>query len=217
MPSHTVIHRGRVEVTLTSYGLKDDEIDRLHRFHESHESARAMSVEGELDIGVLSSLIARAEAIVREPEEKSAERSVGDINSFVALYEFFRSLFSSQSPRSDPGTETFASKEPEEDSRWEKVARSIAFLRGRDVCAAYFTEAKAFLVQGFCMRTPGCGSRANDTTVRSPRAGSTARTHARPATSAGTEPAPRPPPAWCRSHPYRQMNCAACPRGWPNT
>ncbi len=136
-------HRGRIEITLTSYALRDDELRLLQAQREREDLRRMVGAVGVMDERTLTELENDLNRLVM-PSEDVSEPVSEDTNPFSALWGGIKRLVKTHSCAK---RETTALPDAllRRDSLPEQVLRSRALVLARNGCQEVFDLLKSQL------------------------------------------------------------------------
>jgi hypothetical protein len=136
-------HRGRVDITLTSYALREDELRLLQAEREREDLRWMVGAVGIMDDRALASLEEELNRLARPPD-KAAPLASQDTNPFAALWGALKSLVQGSHPE-DQETTALPQGLLKRDSFAEQVLRSEALVLARKGCREVFRLLKTQL------------------------------------------------------------------------
>ena len=136
-------HRGRVEVTLTSYALREDELRLLQIEREREDMRQMIAAVAFTDEGTLAALEEELNQLATT-SDKISEPAPEDTNPFAALWDAIKSIVPGRH-RAEPETTVLPDVPLKRDSLPEQILRSRALVLARIGCREVFSLLKVQL------------------------------------------------------------------------
>jgi len=124
--------RGKVDITFTSYALRDDEIKLLKELIEKDDMDDAMKLIEGATTDSIEKMREEIEFFIKDLDSKSKpkEEKKEDLNPFTALFK--------SDKKDTPESKKSDSPLGEPDNEMEKVARSQAIIQARAECQKFY-------------------------------------------------------------------------------
>ena len=137
------VYRGRAEITLTSYALREDEKGLLLLLAEQMDFTRMLRALGVNSDEDIESILAAIQELATTKEPESGKpNNPSDVNPFVVLWSMVTGIV--KDPTGVEGEKPEGqSVEQRSDSHPEKVLRSHAILFSREKCRQVWDGLKA--------------------------------------------------------------------------
>ncbi len=136
-------HRGCIDITLTSYALREDELGVLQAEREQADLRQMIQALGVMDQRILGRLEAELNRL-NMVEGTGIQPGKDDTNPFAVLWTAVKSLIRWRDPVRPTGLSSSDARLTP-DSVPEQVLRSRALILARQACAEAFFELKAQL------------------------------------------------------------------------
>jgi hypothetical protein len=136
-------HRGRIEITLTSYALREDELRLLQVEREREDLRQMVGAVSVVDEQTLTHLEEELNRLVM-PAPNVSEPASEDTNPFAALWIAVKSLVPRRY-RAEQKTTALPDAPLKRDSLPEQILRSRALVLARNSCREVFNLLKTQL------------------------------------------------------------------------